>query len=462
MKNMYCGNSKVNLHSLFFVLFIATPLFAQVQQKVERYTEPTSQSHVRDSVTNFIQLNPGFGWTARPDTTYLGVAVKPSVNIEFPKEKQIIQRGNDNKAWLYVKGSCEPNIDSLKITATSVAGGTNKSKNLKATNGIFEGAIQLTGGDYQFTATELYTNGVLINTNSARSASLARVGIGEVLLMWGHSFMSGPGGTSISSNDQRSRTIPAVYQNPDYPNNNFFQNIPELPLQFKPMDEGQVGPFGEESWFFSGLADTLINRLQVPVLIYSSAFGGSNIYQNYKNIRNEPFGYTWFGDGIWQNNGFPFKTIEATFGRYVPVTGLRGVITAHGVNDRENDQNESNDFTNNFNYVINHIRTVSANNSPNLAFMLGLEDSNFNGINSQLVNVINSDPNIYMGIDLRSPATHGPWRDASYGPEMIDRGHFIGTQGLEKYLELWANAIQNSFFTNTTPIAPVVNTALMN
>ncbi|MDP5120687.1 MAG: hypothetical protein NWQ46_03775, partial [Spirosomaceae bacterium] len=311
-----------------------------------------------------------------------------------------------------------------------------------------------------FTATELYTNGIFVNTNSARSASLARVGIGEVLLMWGHSFMAGPGGgTSISSNDQRSRTIPTVLANPDYPNNNFFQNIPELPLQFKPMDEGQVGPFGMESWFFSGLADTLINRLQVPVLIYSAAFGGSNIYQNYKNIRNEPFGYTWFGNGIWQNNGFPFKPIEATFGRYVPVTGLRGIITAHGVNDNSTLYADPVNFASNFNFVINHIRTVSANNAPNLAFMLGMEDDQFNAINNQLVNIINNDPNIFMGIDLRDPATHGSWRDDSYG---TDRGHFINMLGLEKYLGLWANAIQNSFFTNTTPIVPVVNSALMN
>lgn len=458
MKNMYYENSKVNLYSLFLVFFTVTPLFAQVQQKVERYSEPTSQSHVRDSVTNFIQLNPGFGWTARPDTTYLGVAVKPPVNIEFPKERQIIQRGNDNKAWLYVKGSCEPNIDSLKITATSVAGGTTKSKNLKATNGIFEGAIQLTGGDYQFTATELYTNGVLVNINTARSVSLARVGVGEVLLMWGHSFMTGEDGTNAI--DLRSRTIPTIRENADYPNNNFFQNINDLPLEFNQLDEGQVGPFATKSWIFSGLADTLVNRLQVPVLIYATAFGGSNIYQNYKNIRNEPFGYTWFGDGIWQNNGFPFKSVAATFERYVPVTGLRGIITAHGVNDNSTLYADPVNFASNFNFVINHIRTVSANNAPNLAFMLGLEDGQFDVINNQLENIINNDPNIYMGIDLRDPATHGEWRDDfSYGE---NRGHFRGLQGLEKYLGLWANAIQNSFFTNTTPIAPVVNTALMN
>ncbi|MDP5139524.1 MAG: hypothetical protein NWP83_03530, partial [Spirosomaceae bacterium] len=271
------------------------------------------------------------------------------------------------------------------------------------------------------------------------------------------SFMTGVIGTNAA--DARSRCVPAVYENPAYANNNFFQNIPLLPMEFKQMDENEVGPFAIKSWILSGLADTLVNRLQVPVLIYSAAFGGSNIYQNYKNIRNEPFGYTWFGNGIWQNNGFPFKTIEATFGRYVPVTGLRGIITAHGVNDNSTIYADPVNFASNFNFVINHIRTVSANNAPNLAFMLGMEDDQFNAINNQLVNIINNDPNIFMGIDLRDPATHGSWRDDSYG---TDRGHFINMLGLEKYLGLWANAIQNSFFTNTTPIVPVVNSALMN
>jgi hypothetical protein len=432
-------------------------VIAQVPQYIKRYSEPAKEAHLRDSVVNSIVLNPGFQWIARPDITYLGVAVKPAINIEWPKERQVIQRANDNKAWLYVKGSCDLDIDSVKITATSIIGGITKSKNFKANGGTFEGAIQLTGGEYQFTAKELYSNGAYVNVISARSSYLGRVGVGEVLLAWGHSFMTGNIGTN--STDLRSRTIPAVYENPDYPNNNFFQNIPELPMEFKSMDEDEVGPFGLKSWILSGLADTLVNRLQVPVLIYSSAFGGSNIYQNYKNIRNEPFGYTWFGDGVWQNNGFPFKTVEATFGRYVPVTGLRGVITAHGVNDHTGENNEPVDFTTNFNYVINHIRTVTANNASNLAFMLGMEDGNFSAINNQLVNIINNDPNIYMGIDLRDPATYGTWRDDSYG---ANRGHFIGQQGLEKYLGLWANAIQNSFFTNTTPIIPVVNPALMN
>jgi hypothetical protein len=431
-------------------------IIAQVPQYIKRYSGSAKTAHLRDSVVNAIILNPGFQWIARSDTTYLGVAIKPAINIEWPKAGQIIQRANDNKAWLYVKGTCNPLIDSVKITATPISGGATKSKNLKVTNGIFEGAIQLIGGDYMLAATELYNNGSLVTTN-AHLSSVSRVGVGEVLMAWGHSFMTGSIGTN--ARDLRSRTIPTVRNNPDYPNNNFFQNISELPVTFKHLDEGQVGPFAEESWIFSGLADTLVNRLQVPVLIYSAAFGGSNIYQNAKNIKGEPFGYTWFGDGVWQNNGFPFKSVKATFEQYVPVTGLRGVFAAHGVNDHVGNHNEPVDFTSNFNHVIDHIRTVAAGNSPNLAFILGMEDANFSAINNQLVNIINNDPDIYMGIDLRDPTTHGSWRDDSYG---TDRGHFVGTLGLEKYLGLWANAIQNSFFTNTTPIVSVVNPALMN
>jgi hypothetical protein len=340
-------------------------IIAQVPQYIKRYSRSAKTAHLRDSVVNAIILNPGFQWIARSDTTYLGVAIKPAINIEWPKAGQIIQRANDNKAWLYVKGTCNPLIDSVKITATAISGGATKSKNLKVTNGIFEGAIQLIGGDYMLAATELYNNGSLVTTN-AHLSSVSRVGVGEVLMAWGHSFMTGSIGTN--ARDLRSRTIPTVRNNPDYPSNSFFQNISELPVTFKHLDEGQVGPFAEESWIFSSLADTLVNRLQVPVLIYSAAFGGSNIYQNAKNIKGEPFGYTWFGDGVWQNNGFPFKSVKATFEQYVPVTGLRGVFAAHGVNDHVGNHNEPVDFTSNFNHVIDHIRTVAAGNSPNLAF----------------------------------------------------------------------------------------------
>lgn len=430
-----------------FLLFVV-PVFSQIPANVSRVTKPVIQNNkLTDSAYKFIELKPAFEWNSSSDGVYKAF-IENEIYVDWPLKGQIIQRNSNNVGIINLRGRCtDLSVTSLLVTATPIEGGIAKSKTISVNiAGSFSDTIHLNGGDYSIKLVEYIKNGNII-TNPIYIKEIVRVGVGEVFLMWGHSFMTGTVG--VSSQSQRSRTVKTfVFDNSNFA---FFQNLEQMPIEYQKIDENSTGPFAGTSWIFGPLGDSLVKKFDVPVLLYSSSFGGSNIYQNKQNITNQPFGYTWFGNGIWQNNGFPFKTVQAAFQRYVPYSGLRAVIVAHGVNDNDNTYNggDINNFKSNFEFVINRIRTVEANNSPNLGFILGLEDDQFWNINNQILSIIQNDPNIYLGIDLRDSNTWGNWRDDSYG---TNRGHYVGFPGLVKYLQLWNNAITTSKVNAMTPL----------
>ncbi len=400
----------------------------------------------RDSAVRSVTLNPGFR-TSPTATNYYETVLVP-LYIEWPKPGQIVQRDNNNKAWMYIKGECvSSSITQVEARAVPIQGGNSKIKAWNVSGGIFEGALELTGGDYRIEVREIksYVSG---NPVYGRLQSVQRVGVGEVLMIWGHSFMGGPGTYSTAANDSRVRTVVTV-RNPAIPNEpGRLQDFSILPYTYQQITQGDVGPYATNSWIWAALGDTLAARMNVPILLYSAAFGGSTMLQSKRNIDNQPFGYNWFG-GLDQFR-LPYRPVEATFQRYVPYSGIRAVLYQHGVNDRDAPAGDPNNFYDDLRYVISHTRNVQAQH-PLLAFVICKEgnsmlETNTATINNHLANVLANTTNTYPGIDFGQSSTIGPWRDQN------GSGHFLGTvAGHQKYLELWKNAIGSNLFTTSTP-----------
>ena len=428
---------------LAFLSLVLSQSYAQIPLYKSR-SSLSNISSVRDSAQKSITLLPNFSWVPSSGITYQTVITEGDLTLDWPKKNQIFQRDNSNKGWVYVKGNCtNMSVDSVEISASVVQGGQGKVKNIPVdAYGFFEGAIQLDGGDYSIEVSEFYANsGPKLN---AVKKVISRVGVGEVLMVWGHSFMEGDG-ISQPASDPRSRTIKNVFRFD--PPNSYFQDLSLLPFSFEQINT-DMGPFNSTSWIFGALADTLVNRLNVPVLIYSAAFGGSRVIQNKQNISNEPFNEPWFGS--FESYGFPFRAVQAVTQRFVPQTGIRGVIVHHGINDNT----YSSQLQSNYEYVIDYIRNTEVGFS-NMPFFLAFEMSNFTAINSAIQNIVDNDVNIYPGIDLRQSFTIGPWRENDDGYCGYGCGHFRGTYGLQKYLEFWKDVIPNSFFS-TSPFKEAV------
>lgn len=367
-------------------------------------------------------------------------------SVSSPLPGQVFQRSNENLTAIPIRGNVFGPIDSVLITATECETRVvyKKYAVVNPQYQTFTVDFALPPGDYR------WTFGVNEKVDS-KEVEIKRAGIGEVFLVWGHSFMQGPLGNGQKAEDPRSRTVKTFYNDPVIDPNGIFQNISSLPIIFEQITAENLGPFQNHSWIYGALADSLVKKLQMPVLIYSAAFGGSNIYQNRQNIVNEPFGYTWFRGGVLQENGFPFKVLSVVFQRYVPVTGLRAILVHHGLNDSGSllDKENSIHFKANFKTVINQIRNVEVGGFP-ISLFLAKEDAQYIDINQQIEALMQEEPAIYRGLDLTNPETVGPWRDDN--PGGTGRGHFIGSEGLKQYLKGWHAALHPLNWTDYNPL----------
>ena len=420
---------------------------AAVNESLVRTSPPPTPSTV-DSVNSYILLAPGFSVAATATAFYKAVIVAKQIEVDFPKPNQIIQRNNSNQGLLRISGTCDSNAVAVEAQLIPIQGGVATNAVFSAVNGRYKDSLLLTGGDYRLvvkTIARYTSSGSGTVPVYGTSRMVERVGVGEVLLLWGHSFMCGDPGYDEPASDARVRTVVTV-RNPAIPNEpGKLQSLDELPYTFQAITDSNIGPFGVHSWMWGRFGDTLARRLNVPILLYMASYGGSNVWMNMKNIKREPFGFDWFNgqDQFWM----PYRPVEATFYKYIPITGIRGVLAEHGGNDVSAQFLTT--LYENFVFVINHTRTVQAHH-PSLAFKLSKEGVDFLNQNSAVVNekiqqVLNTVPNTSLGIDLSDPNTQGPWRDDN------GRGHFRGKSGHDKYLELWKAVVPNSFFTTTTP-----------
>lgn len=362
------------------------------------------------------------------------------ITITYPYAGMVFQRGNDGAAFINVRGLADStNVTIQFIPVQSTWGKELAPQTVAVKNASFDAWVKVPGGDYHLKVTD--------TTNAGTTATLTPVGVGEVLLLWGHSFIAGDPGYNENAVDSRSRTVKTLRSatNNDEPDR--LQNFNLLPLEFGQITQTfGIGPFAVNVWMWGPFADKLVERLGVPVLLYSAAFGGSSINQNEKIIKGIPFGYEWF-NGIEQYR-MPYRPVEAAIQKYAKLTGLRGVVAEHGGNDQGPVMSGAVNLQSTYPFVINHTRGLLGHDK--LIWTISLEGNAFLNANASIVNdqlkqVLATLPNAYKGIDLSDPATVGDWRDNG------GTGHYRGASGAQKYLDLWINALKNDFFTGSVP-----------
>ncbi len=428
------------------LFFISLSFCNSQSNKILTRNTALGNARVQDTRSQFILLNPGF---FVPDGNYYSALIDPNwsgIDTVFsPLPGHVFQRSNETLTPIPIRGTVFGSVDTVVVKAISYESQVlyEKKVYVNPVNNEFSTTWSLPAGDYAWSFKP--KNGV-----NPKEITIERAGIGEVFVAWGHSYMQGPG-IGQDATDPRSRTVKNSFIESFDDPNGLFRNVSALPIIFEKITATNLGPFQSSSWIFGALADSLVKKLQMPVLIYSAAFGGSNIYQNRQNIVNEPFGYTWFGGGVLQENGFPFKVMSVTFQRYIPITGVRAIWIHHGLNDHGTVSNGGNvfNFKSNFKTVINQIRNMEAGGFP-VALFLTKEDVQYTDINQQIEALIQDETAIYRGLDLTNPEMVGPWRDNN--PGGTGRGHFIGIAGLQQYLKGWHAALHPLNWTDYPPL----------
>ncbi|GAB3563175.1 hypothetical protein GCM10027578_06400 [Spirosoma luteolum] len=365
------------------------------------------------------------------------------VDVTYPVERMILQRDNSNKATVQIAGSYAQVLDAVEARAvarTAGQGTTTSWTTLQSnpTNGQFSGMMPVQGGWYRLEVRGL-RNGQVVGLDS-----VARFGVGEVFAIMGHS--NAQGSSCVINNtdycptidgavDDRVTVVPLDQSTPEFRAYEQTADTRYLPgLVFSQLATfSGLSPFARFAWFWGRMGDQLVQRINVPVLIYNGGFGGTNMEQNYKAAYDIPFDHFFVNYSI----RMPYVNMRNIMNLYVPSTGVRAVLLHHGENDRGNATSDI--YTHNVG-VIDKVRQEF--NKPNLAWMIAISSyagGRYQNVRDAQTQVLaRANYNVYQGPDLDN---------------MTDRpdGIHYSPSGQMQVAQLWSTAITNSFLQSTQP-----------
>jgi hypothetical protein len=364
------------------------------------------------------------------------------IQIYFPTTRVVLQRSNQNIGTVAVNGKYTGIADSIQARLVPRQAGQGilvdwQSLSGVTSNNTFCGAINGTGGWYNLELRS-WRNGSVVF-----SSTVNRVGIGEVLLIFGHSNAAGNGYPDApGAADDR---VSCVDFNNPVSQLRLYESTADtanLPLTFSQLSSTSgMAPFAEKPWFWGNLGDSLVRKLNVPVLFFSAAFGGSSMYHAYRAATNQPFTHPF----ISYNQRMPYVNIRNVLKKYTPIVGLRAILSAHGVNDRVFASNSKDTIVFHHQTVINTSRQDAG--TTTLAWMVAIAGY-INGVipfvNTGQLELTTSNPNVFRGPDLN---TIGNWG-------RVDDLHF-NVAGQVQAAKLWNLSIDAAFLSSTTPILPL-------
>ena len=372
--------------------------------------------------------------------------VAAQIDVTYPISRMVVQRDNNNTAVVQVAGSYAQPLDAVEAHVVARATGQGTTTNwttLQANpaNGQFNGTISVTGGWYRLEVRGIQ-NGQVVALDS-----VDRFGVGEVFAIMGHSDAQGSScilngvdhcPTIDGASDDRVTVVALDQSSPEfqtYLNTADTRYLPGLAFAQLATFNG-ISPFAKMAWFWGHMGDVLVQRINVPVLLYNAGFGGTNMQQNYWAAYDIPFQHGF----VRYDLRMPFANVRNLMNLYVPTTGLRAILLNHGVNDKA----ESTSDIVSYHYaVIDKLRQEF--NMPNLGWIVAIA-SYFGAVNENVrqaqFQVINrAGYNTYQGPDLDN---------INSLDDMPDGGHY-SPSGQVKAGEAWANALTNSIVQSCAP-----------
>lgn len=394
------------------------------------------------------------------------------ISLSFPVSRAVIQRNNANQASLNIAGHIKNSVDRIEARLVPRAEQSRldtivtTSWQVVQLNPInfFSGTISVKGGWYDLQIRAIKNSVIVIDTLIVEG-----VGIGEVFVYVGHSNAQGGayGQTGPNATDDRVNCIAVGHEpqcNGSYPfqpatssDSLWCKYFQTADVQFLPMLKfskvsiaSGIAPFCSNPWFWSIVGDSLSRKLNVPILLYGTAFGGTKSEHWYKAAKGIPFEHGFIKSSI----AMPYINLKNVLQLYVPLTGIRGVLCLHGVNERNDSKEDIQMWMEGY---IGQSRIDSK--IGNLAWMIALDSYLLdhgqnpapfplkpNPRNAQAA--VAQEAYNFQGPDLDIIADNGGGNGVSQRPDGL---HF-GNQGLIYAANLWVDAInKNSFLKVSVP-----------
>lgn len=359
----------------------------------------------------------------------LGAAVAfAQIQITYPMSRMVFQRDNSNFANIAITGTFRQRVDVIQARVVPMQGGNQTSWQTIQTNpqgGWFSGSIAAQGGWYQLEVRGLLGGNVVVSTD------IQRVGVGEVFAIGGQS--NGQGFYNYGAQSAADDRVNCV----NFTNNNHLLQFPQP--EFIHLDANSpIAPRGLSSWCWGRLGDLIASRYNVPVLFYNASWFGTLI-RNWRGTVDGGRTPSVYIDDYYPD-AMPYGTLKGVLNDYASMTGLRAILWQQGEGDNLLNT-PSADYVADLQTVITKSRQ---HYGRNVAWVIA-RDSYFNagGVDTKVINaqntVIATTPHVFAG-----PNTDG------VQPLRPDGIHFQD-QGLIEVSNLWNNALDQNFFSNSTP-----------
>ncbi len=370
------------------------------------------------------------------------------IEVKFPVERMVFQRNNANLGYVNVYGNVSQDCDRVEarlVARTSGQGVTTSWQVIDSnvSGQAFSGKIQNAGGWYR-----LDVRGIK-NETELFSASIDRVGIGEVFLIAGQSNAQGYGrapNARGASDDRVNGYAPNYF---DTYVTDQYQNFPDYlsNLSFRKVEAAYgIGPTGHTPYCYGELGDMLVSRLNVPVLFFNAAFTGTSSTNWRQSAEGIPTYNETYGTELL--HGGPYRGFRITLQSINTLTGFRSVLWHQGEYDRFTNSSaglSASEYFNNLYYIIQKSRNDIGAQIP----WVVSRASRYQGtVDNRVIDgqnmVINTVPNVWAG-----PSTDGIQENR------YDGGHFqnaTGNMGLTQLATAWNGALTDAFFTSSAPI----------
>ena len=372
-----------------------------------------------------IRLRPALGGDARE-----------TLAVHSPANRLVFQRSLSGSAAIPVSGTCVwpgAAVEARWVDVTSGAAGPWTALGIVRPDFTFGGSLPATGGWYTL---EVRAR----RAESTVSASVERVGVGEVFVVVGHSVAHGGSVNLPGAEEDRVNTIALpsgdLESRRRYDRTGDPQFLPE-PVGRHFDSEVRPAPAGNGTYFWAAFAEHVARAQNVPVLVLNAAFGGTSLEHWAKSSRGEPFEHGFVNASL----RMPYVRLQHALQKYGSVLGVRAILADQGQNDW-GEKNEDAIFRN---YQAWMDRARRDSGFPRLALVVNRQSPPGGGGQVRRVQerMIHQYPNCFPG----------PNYDALAPEDTTDKIH-LSESGARKAARLWANALDDSFFKTAVPWIP--------
>lgn len=366
--------------------------------------------------------------------------VHAQFNINFPYERTVFQRNNQNIGKVHVTGTFEGTLNRVEGRLVPIIEGQGVLTDWQVIDssvefGTFSGFVVGNGGWYSLQIRGIQDEQVVF------ASDISRVGIGEVFIVSGQSNAEGfarynPNGAT----DDRVNSL-------DYQAINHIEDLPYWGNFSKMSKTTKTAPRGDSPWAWGELGDIIVKKLNVPVLFFNTAYEGTTIENWYSSANGIQTKHDFYG--FIFPYGTPYSYLRITLQNYIARLGVRAVLWQQGESDASAKTSET-VYYNSLKSVVEKSRSDFGSQVPWVVAYATDPWVPYTPVRNAQNRIVQTLPEMFSGPDT----------DTIPRPDRNDI-HFsnVGDQtSITQLANAWGNALTTDFFTNSTPILanPVV------